>query len=236
MNNYPQTADIFVEQLSAHASPDEAEKRQRHFSGDDETNQFLGVRMGTIFQLAKKYTDMSLDEIEQLLESPYYEVRMGGVSIMDYQARKKKLPDGQRKALFDLYIRRHDRLNNWDFPDRAAPHVVGRFLIDKPRDVLYELAQSNNIWERRTAIVSTAYFLRQGEVEDTFEIAKILIDDEHELTQKAIGSWLREAGKVDETRLRRFLDKHGSIMSRVALRLAVAKLDESSKKHYLAKT
>ena len=161
---------------------------------------------------------------------------MGGVSIMDFQARKKKLPDSQRKALFDLYLRRHDRLNNWDFPDRAAPHVIGRFLFDKPRDILYKLAQSDNVWERRTAIVSTAYFLRQGEVEDTFEIAKILIDDEHELTQKAIGSWLREAGKVDETRLRRFLDKYGSDMSRVALRLAVAKLDEASKEHYLAKT
>jgi hypothetical protein len=82
--------------------------------------------MGTIFQLAKQFTGMPLDQIELLLESPYYEVRMGGVSIMDFQARKKSLPEDQRKALFELYIRRHDRLNNWDFPDRAAPHVVGR--------------------------------------------------------------------------------------------------------------
>ena len=145
MKTYPQTADSFVEQLSAHASRDEAAKRQRHFSDDDKATQFLGVRMGTIFQLAKKYPDMSLDEIELLLESPYYEVRMGGVCIMDFQARKKELPDSQRKMLFDLYIRRHNRLNNWHFPDRAAPYVVGRFLIHKPRDVLYKLAQSGNV-------------------------------------------------------------------------------------------
>ena len=117
--------------------------------------------MGANFQLAKRFTAMPLDEIELLLESPYYEVRMGGVSIMDYQARRKKMPEEQRKALFDLYIRRHDRLNNWDFPDRAAPHVIGRYLIDKPRDILYDLAQSDNVWERRTTIVSSAYLVKK---------------------------------------------------------------------------
>jgi 3-methyladenine DNA glycosylase AlkD len=111
---------------------------------------------------------------------------------------------------------------------------VGRFLIDRPRDILYKLAESNNVWERRTAIVSTAHFLKQGEVEDTFRIAEILIDDEHEMTHKAVGSWLREAGQVDELRLKRFLEKHGAAMSRVALRLAIAKLDEPTKKQYLA--
>ncbi len=234
MNNDPQTASTFFEKLSAGASPEEAAKRQRHFSGQDRTNQFLGVRMGDIFRLAKEFTEMLLDEIESLLESPYYEVRMGGASIMDFQARSKKISDEHRKALFELYIRRHDRLNNWDFPDRAAPHVVGRYLLDKPREILYELAQSPNVWERRTAIVSTVYFLRQGEVDDTLRIAEILLDDDHELTHKAVGSWLREAGKVDEIQLKCFLDEHGSKMSRTALRLAVTNFDEPSKKQYLA--
>jgi hypothetical protein len=103
MENNIQTAHTFIEQLSTHASSEEVPKRRRHFSGQDETNQFLGVRMGTIFQLAKKFTDMPLDEIGLFLESPYYEVRMGGVSIMDFQARKKNLPEDQRKSLFDLY-------------------------------------------------------------------------------------------------------------------------------------
>jgi 3-methyladenine DNA glycosylase AlkD len=92
------------------------------------------------------------------------------------------------------------------------------------------------VWERRTAIVSTAYFIKQGEVEDTFRIAAILVDDEHDLTQKALGSWLREAGKLDEPRLRSFLDEHGAAMSRAALRLAVSKLDEPTRKRYLART
>src|SRR4030095_6064715 len=106
-----------------------------------------------------------------------------------------------RKALFDLYLRRHDRINNWDLVDRAAVYVVGSYLADKPRDVLYKLARSRKPWERRTAIVSTYYFVRQGDVDDTFRIAEILISDEHDLVQKAVGSWLREAGKKDQKRL-----------------------------------
>src|SRR5215813_2992313 len=136
---------------------------------------------------------MPLADIEKLLESPYYEVRMGAVSMMDFQARNKRITPEQRQALFDLYLRRHDRINNWDMVDRAAPYVVGGYLADKARDVLYRLARSRNPWERRTAIVSTWYFIRAGELDDTFQIAEILVNDEHELVQKAVGSWLREA-------------------------------------------
>ena len=101
---------------------------------------------------------MPLDDVEKLLDNPFYEVRMGAVSIMDFQARQKRISDEHRKALFDFYIRRHDRINNWDLVDRAAPHVVGGCLADKPRDVLHQLAKSSNPWERRTAIVSTYFF------------------------------------------------------------------------------
>lgn len=115
---------------------------------------------------------------------------------MDKQARRKRTPPERRRELYELYLRRHERIDNWDLVDLAAPHVVGGYLYDKPRDPLYELARSQVVWERRTAIVATAYVLRQGEVDDTLAIAGLLLDDEHDLIHKATGGWVREAGKI----------------------------------------
>lgn len=232
------TAAEFVRRLEAIASPEEVGKVARFFHGSDEDGagetRVLGVPIGKVFPIAKEFADASLEEIEALLESPYYEVRMGAVSIMDFQARAKRTPAVRREALFDLYLRRHDRIDNWDLVDRAAPHVVGRWLFDRSReDVLYDLARSGSPWERRTAIVSTWYFIRSGRVDDTFRIAEILIDDEHELVRKATGSWLREAGKRDPERLVRFLEKHAATMPRVTLRYAVEKLEEDVRRRLM---
>ena len=157
------------------------------------------------------------EEIERLLGSPVHEVRAGALSIMDKQGRSKKTPESRRKELFDLYLRRTNRINNWDLVDLGAPYVVGRYLFDKPRDVLYELGRSKSIWERRTAIVSTSYFIRQGDVVDTFRIAEMLLTDDHDLIHKATGGWLREAGKQDRQRLLSFLDQHATTMPRTML-------------------
>ena len=189
--------------------------------------------MGQVFALTKEAIDMPLEEIEKLLESPIHEVRVGAVSIMDAQARRKKTPPHQRQALFDLYLRRHDRINNWDLVDRAATFVVGRYLFDKPRDILYQLARSPNLWERRTAIVSTDFFIRQGDVADTFVIAELLLHDDHDLIHKAVGGWLRAAGTKDRQQLLRFLDTHAATMPRVALRYAIEHLDQAQREHYL---
>jgi 3-methyladenine DNA glycosylase AlkD len=193
----------------------------------------LGVSPGDVFPIAKKFAELPLGDVERLLDSPYYEVRMGAVSIMDFQARAKKITPEQRKALYDLYIRRHDRINNWDLVDRAAPYVVGGYLADKPRDVLYKLARSRNPWERRTAIVSTYYFIRANDVDDTFGIAEVLVNDKHELVQKGAGSWLREAGKRDQKQLLSFLNKHAASMPRTMLRYAVEKLPPAQRTKFL---
>jgi 3-methyladenine DNA glycosylase AlkD len=177
--------------------------------------------------------DMPLTEIEKLLESPIHEARVGAVSIMDFQARSKKTSEQRRKELFDLYIRRHDRINNWDLVDRSAIYVVGRYLIDKPRDILYKLARSKNIWERRTAIVSTAYFIKQGDLDDTYNITEILLNDEEDLIHKATGWMLRAAGGVDRQRLLRFLDKYAATMPRTTLRYAIEHFDKEQRDHYL---
>jgi 3-methyladenine DNA glycosylase AlkD len=115
--------------------------------------------------------------------------------------------------LFDLYLRRTGRINSWDLVDLGAPHVVGRYLFEKPRRVLYKLADSKNPWERRTAIVSTLYFVRQGDVADTFKLAERLLDDDHDSIQRATGGLLREAGKKDRQQLLGFLDRHAATMA-----------------------
>ena len=232
------TAQRFVEELEAHCSPEQREKYQRHFRTGEgqygEGDVFMGVRMGEVFARAKEFIDMVPNEIERLLESPIHEVRAGAMSIMDKQGRRKKTPEGRRKELFDLYMRRTDRINNWDLVDLGAPYVVGRYLFDKPRDVLYELARSENVWERRTAIVATSYFIRQGDLDDTFRVAEVLLGDEHDLIHKAAGGWLREAGKKDRERLLRFLDEHAASMPRTMLRYATEHLDKEQRDHYMS--
>lgn len=234
----PVTAEAFMEELEAHRSPEELEKIQRYFKTGEgeygEGDRFMGVRMGTVFQLAKRFIEMEPDEIERLLESPMHEARAGALSIMDKQARRKRTPESRRKELFDLYLRRLDRIDNWDLVDVSAPHVVGGYLhrFEQPRDVLYRLAHSNDLWERRTAIVSTAYFIRQEELDDTFAIAEILLDDQEDLIHKATGGWLREAGKRDPARLLRFLDRHAATMPRTLLRYAMEHLDAETRQHY----
>ncbi len=152
---------------------------------------------------------------------------------MDFQARSKKSTDARRKELFDLYIKRHDRINTWDLVDRSAPWVVGSYLMDKPRKVLYKLAKSKKMAERRTAIVSTLYFIGKGDVEDSFKLAEILLHDKEDLIHKANGWALRFAGDKDRKRLLQFLDKHAATMPRVTLRYAAEHFDKKLRDHYL---
>ena len=226
------TSKQFLTELLTFQTKAELENVQRFFRYEGVESKFLGIRMSNIFSLAKQFTQMPLNEIEKLLESDYYEARMGAVSIMDFQARNKKTTAGRKKELFDLYISKHRCINNWDLVDRSAPYVIGGYLVDKPRTLLYKLAKSKNVWERRTAIVATYFFIRENDLEDTFKIAEILVNDQHDLIQKAVGSWVREAGKRDKQKLIIFLDKYASTMPRVTLRYAIEKLDRKQKDLY----
>jgi hypothetical protein len=227
------SAERFVERLESFRSPDQLKKYQRAFK-PSEDDPFMGVRMGQVFALAKEFIEMPPGEIEKLLKNPIHEVRVGGLSIMDKQARHKKTPKSRRKELFDLYIGHHDRINNWDLVDVCAPYVVGGYLFDKPRDILYKLARSKNIWERRTAIVSTGYFIRQGDVADTFKIAEILVNDDQDLIHKATGWMLRAAGDSERSQLLTFLDKYAATMPRTLLRYAIEHLDKDQRAHYMS--
>ncbi|WP_420579929.1 DNA alkylation repair protein [Reichenbachiella sp.] len=227
------TAKEYIDKLSEFKSEKELKKVEKFFKGNDGVTKPFGVKFGDVFKTAKDFIEMPLSEINILLDSEYYEIRMGAVSIMDFQAKSKKSTETQKKALFELYLSRHDRLNNWDFVDRGSYNIIGEFLLDKPRDILYELAKSDNIWERRTAIVSTYAFIKKGQLNDTFHIAEILIDDKEELINKAVGSWIREAGKKNTDTLKLFLDKYAETMPRVTLRYAVEKFDQRTKDYYM---
>lgn len=233
------TAERFVERLYAYQSDDELKKIQGYFKSGDgqygEGDQFIGVRMGQVFDLAKEFVSMSPLEIEKLMENPIHEARAGAMSIMDKQGRSNKTTPERRQELYNLYIRRHDRVNNWDLVDLAAPHVIGRYLVDKPRDILYTLAKSDDMWERRTAIVATYYFQKQKQVDDTFAIAEILLHDKEDLIHKAVGGWVRNAGTVDKGRLIQFLDQYAAEMPRTMLRYAIEHLEKGQRDAYLGK-
>ena len=192
------------------------------------------IGMGQVFALAKEHMAMPLDEIEALLESSNHLAKVGAVSVMDFQARDRRTTPERRKELFDLYLRRHDRIDTWDLVDRSAIWVVGDYLRDKPRDVLYELARSERPMERRTAILSTFAFIRHGDLHDAYRIAELLVDDPEDLVHKAAGWMLREAGKRDEARLFAFLDRQAASMPRVMLRYAIEKLDPEVAARYRA--
>lgn len=228
----PNDAARFIEQLTAQGSPEEKQKTLRYFK-QTEGDEFIGVRMGQVFALAKANIDMPPDEIEKLLENPIHEVRAGGLSIMNQQARRKKTPESLRKELFELYLRRHDRINNWDLVDLAAPYVVGGYLHDKPRDVLYTLVKSGNMWERRTAIIATLYFLKRGETADSLKIAELLLSNDQDLIHKATGWALRVAGDVDRPQLITFLDQHAATMPRTTLRYALEHFDKPERDYYM---
>jgi 3-methyladenine DNA glycosylase AlkD len=225
------TAAEFHKKLKALRSSAVAKSHEHLASNNDDI--ILGVRMGQVFALAKEYVNMELDEVEKMLESRIHEMRVGAVSIMDFQARSKRTTDERRKELFDLYIRRHNRINTWDLIDRSAPWVVGSYLFDKPRKILHKLARSKRMPERRTAIVSTLYFIGKGDVDDSFKLAEILLHDSEDLIHKANGWALRFAGDKDRKRLLLFLDKHASTMPRVTLRYATEHFDKKLRDRYL---
>ncbi len=237
------TAESFIQRLMELRSDAELAKIQRYFKSEagaaGSGDTFIGVKMGSLFALAKEHLEMPLAEIEKLLENEIHEVRAGALSIMGKQFGSKKTSELRRQELFELYLRRHDRVNNWDLVDLGALYVLGPWLLrfefgGKERKVLYELAKSKNLWERRSAIVATGPLIKKGEVDDCFAIALLLLQDAEDLVHKGTGWMLRAAGDLDRPRLLAFLDEHAASMPRVLLRYSIEKLSPEQRMHYLA--
>ena len=229
------TAERFTALMERLRDDEELAKIRRYFKPIEgqPADIFIGVRPGQLFEMAKAYIDMPPDEIEILLTSPIHDARAGALSIMAKQAARKATPAARRQALFELYLKRLDHIDNWDLVDLAAREVVGAWLWDRPRDLLYELAASPNMWARRIAIYSTAHFIQKGQRDDTWAVAKLLVNEPEDLVQKATGGVLRWAGVKDRAGLVAFLDAHAAVMPRTMLRYAVERLEPELRAHYL---
>ena len=225
------TAAHFQASLVARATAEQRQRYTRYFPGDD---SFIGVRMGDVFALAGRALAMPVQGIETLLESTVHEVRAGACSIMGKAATHRKAGLDRREELYELYLRRHDRIDTWDLVDLGAHQVVGGWLVDKPRDPLYALAVSSFWPERRTAMVATAAFLRRGEITDTLKLARMLGADENDFVQKATGWMPRYLGDIDRDALLHFLDDAAAGLPRQTVRAATEKLDKPSRARYLA--
>jgi 3-methyladenine DNA glycosylase AlkD len=238
LNGAITTAAEFTAAIKPLASDEQREKYSRYFKmgpGEyGEGDEFIGVAMGDVFATAKRSLAMPPDQIELLMESSVHEHRAGAMSTMDKQARAKKTDDERRRELHDLYLRRIDRVNNWDLVDLAAAHVIGGYLhrFELPRALLCELARSDDMWERRTSIVATSYFISKGETADTFAVAELLVDDDEDLIHKAVGGWIRHAGIRDPDALDAFLETHAAKMPRTMLSYAVEKLSPEKKAYF----
>ena len=193
---------------------------------------FLGLTVPEQRILARKYTNLVLDDVKKLLESKYHEHRLMGLFILVYKYEKSN--EKEKAGIKDFYLENKHKGNNWDLVDCIADKILGKHLIDKDKKVLYELAKSESIWDRRIAIISTFEFIKNGKFEDTLKISKILLKDEHDLIHKAVGWMLREIGKRDLETLEKFLKRHYKKMPRTMLRYAIEKFPEIKRKKYLA--
>jgi 3-methyladenine DNA glycosylase AlkD len=196
---------------------------------------FLGVRTPQIRLIAKKHIGISKTEMQTLIKSKYHEERLLGLIILVNKYSKAK-DEKVRNQLYKIYVSSFKYINNWDLVDVTCPHIIGKHLMDKERSILYSWAKSDDLWTKRIAIVSTHWFIRKNDLDDTFKIAEILLNDEHDLIHKAVGWMLREAGKRDLEKEEIFLKKHYKNMPRTMLRYSIEKFPEPKRQKYLKGT
>jgi len=194
---------------------------------------FLGLTVPSQRIIAKKHIDCSLSDVKELLHSKYHEHRLTGFLILVYKF--ETADDSEKKKIVKFYLENKDRSNNWDLVDSSADKILGKWLIDKDKSILYSLAKSDSLWDRRISIISTFEFIINKKFTDTIKISKILLKDKHDLIQKAVGWMLREMGKRDEKELIKFLDVHYREIPRTMLRYSIERLSEGKKKKYMAK-
>jgi len=215
----------------------EDKKKAEHFSYFFKTGKgqygegdiFLGITVPKQREVAKEYTDVSFDELQGLLNSKIHEHRLTALLILVQRFDKDK------EKVFNFYIKNFKNINNWDLVDLSAPKIIGEYLFDKDRDLLYKLVDSKDMWERRISIVSTFYFIKRNDLNDTFKLSELLLDNKEDLIHKAVGWMLREAGKRDEVRLVAFLEKHYYNIPRTTLRYSIERFEEGKRKYYLNK-
>jgi 3-methyladenine DNA glycosylase AlkD len=198
-----------------------------------EGDKFYGIKVPETRKLVKKnFQEISLEETGKLLQSSFHEERLGALLILVEKFRQGD--DKEKEKIYKLYLANTGQINNWDLVDLTAPQIVGAYLDNKPKDILFKLAGSKSLWERRIAILATFYFIKNGQPEYAFALADQLVDDKHDLIHKAVGWMLREAGKrCSEKLLEDYLKPRYKKMPRTMLRYAIERLPEAKRKNYL---
>jgi 3-methyladenine DNA glycosylase AlkD len=194
---------------------------------------FLGIKVPVQRAAVKKYYDLPLKDLQELLDSPFHEHRLSALFILIN--RFEKGDDRTRADVYDMYLKNvaRGRVNNWDLVDLSAPNIVGRHLLGKDHSTLYELARSSDLWKRRVAVLATFTFIRGGDFKDILRMAASLLEDRHDLVHKAVGWMLREVGKRDIEALRKFLDRYAPKMPRTMLRYAIEKMSAEERKRHM---
>ncbi len=212
-----------------------AEHSQRFFkTGEGEYgygDKFLGIRVPVIRNAVKQFRNTSVADIKKLIKSDYHEVRL--FSLLLLVDRFSGSNEDTRKRIYKLYLQHTKYINNWDLVDSSAHYIIGAWLLDKDRSVLYELVQSKQLWERRIAIMATYYFIKNNQFNDTLKLSKILINDPEDLIHKAVGWMLREIGNRDLQVEEKYLKQHYKRMPRTMLRYSIEKFSEKRRQAYL---
>ena len=223
------------EDLESLSDPDDVKNLQRFFKTGPgeygEGDQFRGIRVPVTRKLAQKFKDLSITDIEELLQSKFHEDRLLALFLL-IQHFQKGDPNSQ-KLIYDLYLKNIRFINNWDLVDSSAEHILGAWLSDKCKDLLFDFTHSDSLWKRRIAIMSTFHYIKKGEFEISLRIAEILRNDPEDLIQKAVGWMLREIGKRDLATEETFLKKYYKELPRTMLRYAIEKFPEEKRQKYL---
>ena len=226
-----------IQELRDSANPEKAKLYQRFFKtglGEyAEGDVFIGLTMPQQRKIAKKYLDLPLNDIQILLKSKIHEYRMTGLIILVNKFKKNKKDRYKQKEIFEIYIRNTNNINNWDLVDVTCNHIVGDFCAHEGTELLRQFAKSENVWERRIAIISTGAFIKRRLYGETLAISDMLKNDKHDLIHKAVGWMLREVGKKNVQVLEIFLKPRYKEMPRTMLRYAIEKFPEEKRKAYL---
>jgi len=226
---------LLRKEIKSVSNPDKAKFLQRFFkTGKGEYADgdiFLGIVVPVQRQIAKKHKLLSFPELEKLITSRFHEERL--IALLILVERFKKAEENEKEIIVKFYLNNRKGINNWDLVDLSAPKILGQYLIDKDRKILFRFAKSNDLWEKRIAVLSTFAFIRNNDFDDALKIYEILVNDKNDLIHKAVGWMLRELGKIDLKEEEEFLKKHYKTMPRTMLRYAIEKFPERKRKAYL---
>lgn len=234
-DNNKKKLNILIYELKRNSNKEKAKVYQKFFKTGKgeygEGDQFLGLTVPQAREISKKYFNkLNFDDIQKLLRNKIHEYRLSALLILRFQY--EKTDEKTKQKIVDFYLKNTKYINNWDLVDLSCYYILGNWLMNRKKDILYKLAKSKNLWERRIAIVSTLAFIRNNQFQDTLKISKILLKDKHDLIHKAVGWMLREVGKRDKELLKKFLNQNYQKMPRVMLRYAVEKFKKEEKEKY----